>query len=193
MLERTIVHIESSSVLVCAAESGCSVSLGLVIDVVSLEAAFRCTFLDCFFAPTGNRFFPPHVVHLRTRTSAQGFLPPLLIFSTVWVAVRPGTRTVLQRLHRVRLRSTDIRSCALRETCCRSEQSRMASGECVGETGLCVGTAWSSVLRSFAVSFDAVCRVRYVAAWYRNVVRAWRCLLGMPLDFGGLTLLMVPA
>jgi hypothetical protein len=185
--------VESTSVLVCIAESFCSPSSGLVIDVASLGGAFRVAFFACFFAPTGNLFFPPQVVHSSTTTSAQGFLPPLLIFSTVCVAVRPGTRTVLQRLHMVRFRSTDSRSWALRETCWRSEQSRTARGETVWEPRLCGGASTSFALASIKAPFDAVCRVRYVAAWYRNVVRAWRCLLGTPLDFGSLTLLIVVA
>lgn len=156
-----------------------------------MGVALRSTFLGCFFAPTGNLFFPPQSVHSRTRTSAQGFLPPLLMFSTVWLAVRPGTRIVLQRLHMVRLSSTDSRSWALRETCCKSDPSWRARGECFGESWLCVWATCSSGPTSFVVPFEVVCKVRYMAAWYRKVVRACKCLLGIPLDFGGLTLLMV--
>ena len=50
-------------------------------------------------APTGNRLEVPHAVHVVTRTSAQGFLLPLLLFSTYDEDVDPGIRSRLQRLH----------------------------------------------------------------------------------------------
>ena len=49
-------------------------------------------------APTGYRFEVPHAVHVVTRISAQGFLPPRLLFSTYDVDVDPGMRRISQRL-----------------------------------------------------------------------------------------------
>ena len=59
----------------------------------------RSVFLFCFFAATGNRFASPHVTQLTTLTSAHGFFPPLLLFSTVVAHVFPSWRRVWQFLH----------------------------------------------------------------------------------------------
>lgn len=81
-----------------------------VIGVFSLGISFCTMCLGRFGAPMGNLFLPPQTLHWTTSTSAQGFRPPLLAFSILWVAVRPGMRIVLQLLHKERFSSTESRS-----------------------------------------------------------------------------------
>lgn len=141
----------------------------------SAESALglRFALLDCFVAPTGNLFFAPQNVQPTTMTSAHGFLPPLLAFSMVCVAVRPGISTVLHVLQMVRFKSAESLTWLFRDTVCKSVPSCKARLD---------GTDAEEVVEE--------CKVRYVAAWYRNVARACKCLFGTPFVLGGLSLAM---
>lgn len=161
---------------------------GAVVGVCSPTSSgkvlnrMRSAFFCCFVAPTGNRFLAPQKVHSITKTSAHGFFAPLLSFWIVCEAVRPGTRTVLQHLQTVRFKSAESLTCPFRDTVCKSAPSWSARFE----------YAWDAV-DDDNWSEEAVpeCKVRYVAAWYRNVVRACKCLFRIPLTFGGLFLAML--
>ena len=100
------------------------VSKSLVAEPSNL--LLRSAFLLCRFAPTGNRFVLPQNVQLMTKTSAHGFLPPLLSLTIACVAVRPGMRTVLQHLQIDRFISADSLTCPFRETVCSCEPSSRA-------------------------------------------------------------------
>lgn len=136
-------------------------------------ASIRVVLRFCLGACTGNRFSRPHVLHLMTRTSAQGFFPFLLLFSTVLEHVFPSTRIVLQNLQMVRFMSGLIRIIVLRVTSRRSVTSRRDTpwtstasllcppDACSEDAGIITGG--SSALRGAGASCCAV--ARYVAAW----------------------------
>ena len=69
----------------------------------------------CLGASTGNRRSPPQVRHLLTRTSAHGFLPPLLWFSISSVQLFPSMRKVSQYLQMVCFKAGDRRIWLLSE------------------------------------------------------------------------------
>jgi len=68
----------------------------------------------------------PHVWHLRTSTSAQGFLPPRLLFSTVDVHDWPSIRTESQNLQMVCFTAGASRIRDLRDTERKCVTSRRA-------------------------------------------------------------------
>jgi len=123
--------INSQSVPVGTVVSEHGSSSDAVIDVMAAGVVVLLAFFNCFVASMGNLFSPPQRLHLTTSISAQGFLPPLLGFTMTWVAVRPGMRTALQLLHMERFKSTASRNWPFRDTCCMSEQSSSASGDCL--------------------------------------------------------------
>jgi hypothetical protein len=119
----------------------------------------------CLSAPIGNLFSKPQVLHFRTNTSAHRFLPPLLLFSTLFVHVVPSMSMVSQFLHiecfmagEIRIRSfldTERKS----EIMCRDTGSRgNFAGEFAVEVVGCTSCD-SEVL-------ECCCWVaRYAAAW----------------------------
>lgn len=131
---------------------------------------------------SGWRLTFPHAWHFRTRTSAQGFLPPLLLFSTMVVQDCPSIRRASQCLQMVCFRAglslilvlseMDRRSLARRRAvaveialCCLFDASSSSGSE--GCTGCWGGNA------------------RYVAACWRNEIleyigRFWTEVAGFP-------------
>lgn len=103
----------------------------------------RKVFLFCLGALTGYLLTLPHVLQRVVRTSAQGFLPPLLAFSTVEVHVSPSTWRVSQNLQMVCFMAGLCRICDLRETARRLEA--------IWRDIFCVA------LRSLAVGAGALC------------------------------------
>ena len=93
---------------------------------LSFEA--RLGLLFCLSTLNGNLFTKPQVLHFRTSTSAQEFLPPLLLFSTSLEQVVPSMSMVSQLLQIEFFIAGDIRICALRETERRSQIRRRDIG-----------------------------------------------------------------
>jgi hypothetical protein len=114
------------SVVVCRAGDVDRVEVQASLLVEFSALLLRSVFLFCRLAPTGNRFMLPQDVQAMTKISAHGFLPPLLSFSIVCVAVRPGMRMVLQHLQIDRFSSADSLTCPFRETVCICEPSSRA-------------------------------------------------------------------
>lgn len=104
-----------------------SVSVGVVVPVSLSCSIFlspspftsRNDRLFCLGALTGYLFELPQVLHRIVKTSAHGFLPPLLAFSTDEVQVWPSICTVSQNLHAVCLSCEPIRICAFWDTALR--------------------------------------------------------------------------
>lgn len=94
----------------------------------SLVWPARRGFLFCLVVERGNLLATPQVLHLCTITSAQGFLPPLLLFSISFVHVEFSISTVLQFLQKECLTAGDNRTWALSETARRSRTRRRDRG-----------------------------------------------------------------
>lgn len=125
--------------LICNAVPGCSAATpplawatwsidppcGASVAVSSTVtfAAVRTDFRFCFFAPIGNLLEAPQAQHFRTRTSAHGFRPFLLKFSTERRHVSPSMRGEQQILQIACLRSDESRICAFWATERRCEFS----------------------------------------------------------------------
>lgn len=90
-----------------------SLSRFFFIDFVPLA---RCGLRGCLFAPTGKRFTALQEWHVITRTSAQSFLPPRLLFSTRVDEVLPGTKIASQRLQMECFRAWESRIWPFSET-----------------------------------------------------------------------------
>jgi len=103
-------------------QQACSVSLAWF----ALELTTgRSVFLLVLGAETGYLLCFPHVWHFRTMLSAHGFLPPLLLFSTVVVHDCPSIKTESQNLHMVRFTAGLSRILVLRDTARKSVASRL--------------------------------------------------------------------
>ena len=68
---------------------------GLISDLWGLSFLFGCR-----LAPKGNLFEVPQSLQVTTRTSAQGFRPPRLLFSSMLDDVDPGIRGLSQWLQK---------------------------------------------------------------------------------------------
>jgi len=142
--------------------------------------------LCCLWAASGNRFFQPHTVHFFTNMSAQGFFPPLLLFSTSVKQVDPSNSIVSQFLHIVCFIVGEIRSCTFWVTLRSSKIKRREAGWKFGR-----GSVFPSSVSGFdALSLCALrgwtpwaleccCWVaRYAAAWYKNETLLCKLLFG---------------
>jgi hypothetical protein len=125
----------------------------------------------------------PHVSHFLTRTSAQGFLPPLLLFSTSIEQVDPSVSIVSQFLHIECFIAGDIRICALREIDRRSDTRRRDAGSNTDLEDSC--ELFAGVVAGVARASECRCWVaRYVGAWYRYDALPCKTLFGiLPVSF----------
>jgi hypothetical protein len=150
-----------------------------------LSSGSRLGLLFCLSDLIGNLFSKPHVLHFRTNTSAHGFLPPLLLFSTSLEQVEPSISIVSQFLHIACFIVGDIRICTFRETERKSETRRRDTGLNGESASASESFAAATVVCSAcpegdrAVVLECCCWVaRYAAAWYRNDTLLCRALFG---------------
>ena len=125
----------------------------------------------------------PQILHFLTRTSAQDFFPPLLLFSISIEQVDPSVSIVSQFLHIECFIAGDIRICALREIDRRSNTRRRDAGSNTDLEDSC--ELFSAVVAGVARASECRCCVaRYVAAWYRYDARQCKNLFGiLPASF----------
>jgi hypothetical protein len=91
-------------------------SISSVVIFSNLVSIARWDLRHCFFAPTGKRFTAWQRRQVTTSTSAQGFLPPRLLFSTWTDEVLPGIKIASHRLQMECFKVGESRIWPLRET-----------------------------------------------------------------------------
>jgi hypothetical protein len=140
-------------------------------------------FLFCRSAAIGYLLVKPQILHFLTRTSAQDFFPPLLLFSISIEQVDPSVSIVSQFLHIECFIAGDMRICALREIDRRSDTRRRDAGSNTDLEDSC--ELFAAVVAGVARALE--CRfwvARYVAAWYRYDALQCKTLFGMlPVSF----------
>ena len=150
-------------------------------SMCSRPCVTRKVFLFCLFAARGNLRTKAQVLHFWIRTSAQGFLPPLLLFSMLDVLVDPSSSIESQFLQIECFITGDIRIWLLWETARRSNTSRREADwngalESLVESCAESRSRPSLVLASF--SSPCFCCAKYVAAWNKYDTLLCKTLFG---------------